>query len=425
MKTTVGRLVRKALAISGVDAVYGGALDDLAATPVARGVAPLFASAHERLTGRGAAVYRGGGVLVVGGTPDSGSGALAVTSVQAVLELPSLLAVARPSVVHVDVDLAARVEAEPFGLSAPGEWSVPDAAVVERVKTSGSTVVLAGPGTLSTIGIHGVHELAAAGRLGVVNTWGAKGLFDWRSRHHWATAGLQEGDVALGGLADADLVIATGLDPDEAPLDRWTDIGPVVHVEPAALRALAELVPASTVDLAYPPLRTELAAVAQRGWVSDARPIAPSRATMHYAEVLGADGVLGADAGTAGWWVARTFATVAPRRVHVPAHDEPGAGVACAVVARLLDPDRPVLAAVDGPLGPEVRAVLAEARRLGVGLGVEVWDAGGDALGPDEHRGRCRHLSVAEDVEIVTLATDARQLDEMIAVAGPTTAWRT
>ena len=54
--------------------------------------------------------------------------------------------------------------------------------------------------------------------LGVLNTWGAKGVFDWRSRHHLATAGLQEHDFALAGLGDADLIVATGVDPDEAPL---------------------------------------------------------------------------------------------------------------------------------------------------------------------------------------------------------------
>ena len=61
--------------------------------------------------------------------------------------------------------------------------------------------------------VPGLHDLAVSAGIGVLNTWGAKGVFDWRSQHHLATIGLQADDFVLSGLDEADLIIATGLDP--------------------------------------------------------------------------------------------------------------------------------------------------------------------------------------------------------------------
>ena len=75
-----------------------------------------------------------------------------------------------------------------------------------------------------TAAVGGLRALAAAGRLGVLNTWGAKGVFHWQSRHHWATVGLQELDFELGGLGSADLVLVTGVDEREAPPRFWAQL---------------------------------------------------------------------------------------------------------------------------------------------------------------------------------------------------------
>ena len=80
----------------------------------------------------------------------------------------------------------------------------------------------------------GLHDLAVSAGVGVLNTWGAKGVFDWRSRHHLATIGLQADDFVLSGLDRADLIIATGLDHAESPDDRWR-LAPALTVPPAGL----------------------------------------------------------------------------------------------------------------------------------------------------------------------------------------------
>src|SRR5258705_5613753 len=56
----------------------------------------------------------------------------------------------------------------------------------------GRAAMLAGPGVLRHRAVDGLREFAAAANVGVANTWGAKGVFNWDSPHHLGTCGLQE-----------------------------------------------------------------------------------------------------------------------------------------------------------------------------------------------------------------------------------------
>jgi hypothetical protein len=253
-----------------------------------------------------------------------------------------------------------------------------------------------------------------------LNTWGAKGVFHWQSRHHWATVGLQEFDFELGGLATADLVIVTGVDEREAPAALWARY-PHRMVPPGALAPLAEQWPEGGAFPELPPLRPRLAAVTQAGWAAAGVPLMPSLVTQHYARVLGDGGLVAADPGGAGYWVARTFATTRLGGALVPSARLQGWAAACATVARLAEPLRPVLAVVDGPVDSTTASVLEAGARLGVRVGIEAWTPDGPELGADEHLSRLDTLSTQGGVS--ALATDPRQLDEMLAVAGPIRAW--
>jgi acetolactate synthase I/II/III large subunit len=294
-----------------------------------------------------------------------------------------------------------------------------DPVVAEAIDRADRPVVLAGPGVVLEGAVEGLRALAAAGSLGVLNTWGAKGVFDWRSPHHLATAGLQARDFELGGLGDADLIITTGLDEREVQAE-W-ELAPAVDVAPRSLASLAQRIERRERDITVPPLRAELARVTQAGWNATAGPLPPTKVTQHYSQVLGDGGLVAADPGTAGYWVARTFATQHLGGVHVTARaDAQGFAVACATVARLADPSRAVLAVVDQLDGPTLQALEAAAR-LGIAVPVEVWGAGGPALGAEAHDARLRAL--VRDGRQAAIATDPTQLDEMVAVAGPLVAW--
>ncbi|HLT68762.1 MAG TPA: hypothetical protein VKZ72_01275, partial [Acidimicrobiales bacterium] len=220
--TLVGRL----LGAAGVEAVYGRSLGPLAVVPVDDGeLAALLACAHRRVTGAPAVAHLGGGLLVAppvrAGAPRRAAGddppVVGDDPEVAVAALAGLVAGEVPAV-RLAVDPDAPGGGAPLPRpAAPDRWpEVPD-GVVERLGAAAAPVVLAGPGVVDDGAVAGLHALAAGGSLGVLNTWGAKGVFHWRSRHHLATVGLQAEDFARGGLADADLVVATGLDPAEAP----------------------------------------------------------------------------------------------------------------------------------------------------------------------------------------------------------------
>lgn len=412
------------LRTSGVDAVYGEPLRGLAVVPVAGAVvARLLAAAHRRVHARPAGVHIGNGTVVVGDGPVTGT--CIVESTTDLSELVTALsAVAPGSAVELRLGAdppGAAVGGVPPAATAP-RWAEPDDGVLAAVRAARAPVVLAGPGVGSAGAVPGLHALAAAASLGVLNTWGAKGIFDWRSRHHLATAGLQASDFELGGLADADLIIATGLDPAEAPPGRWR-LAPSVEVAPDALGPLAEQWSRPRRSIAVPELRTGLAHVTQDGWASWAVPLAPSRVTRHYGEAVGPGGLVAADPGVAGYWVARTFATTRLGTVLVPARQPDGFAAACATVARLSRPSRPSLVVVDGPADPMVQQVLDAAASLGVALAVEAWEPDGDALGADEHLARLRSLVHVDRPTTVSLATDQGQLARMIEVAGPVVAW--
>src|SRR5208283_4809442 len=188
-------------------------------------------------------------------------------------------------------------------------WIEPADETVAAAAAAAALVVLAGPGVIWDGAVPGLHDLAVSAGVGVLNTWGAKGVFDWRSRHHLATVGLQADDFVLSELDRADLIIATGLDPAESPDDRWR-LAPALTIAPGGLAPLAERCGSiRRRPLTMPPLRARLAEVTQRGWRVAASPLPPSRATMHYAECVAAGALVAADAGDAGFWVARTLGT--------------------------------------------------------------------------------------------------------------------
>jgi len=420
---TAGGLLARLLRAAGIDAVYGAPAAGLGSVPVGdRRVAAALAGAHERVHGLAAAVLDRDGRLHLGGVDVPACRQVRVR------EPEDLVGVAvspgAAMVIRLDVDLGAPAPDDvPAGPGPEDRWLEPDPDQAHRLGAARNPVVLAGPGVVRDRAVPGLNALAASGSLGVLNTWGAKGVFDWRSRHHFATVGLQARDFELGGLAGADLIVATGIDPAEAPPERWV-LAPVLDVAPGQLSPLAERWSRPRVELEVPPLRAGLSRVTQEGWASAGAPMAPSRVTLGYSRCFGAGGLVAADPGTAGYWVARTFGTTEPGSVVVPAEsDADGFAAACALVARLRRPSRAVLAVVDGPISGATGAVLDAAASLGVGVPLECWDPSGPRLGPEDHVDRLRRLALADHPAPVAVATDAGQLGRMIAVAGPVVAW--
>jgi Thiamine pyrophosphate enzyme, central domain len=284
-----------------------------------------------------------------------------------------------------------------------------DTAGQPAVLPDGRLVVLAGPGVVGTRSIDGLRAFATAANVPVANTWGAKGVLPWDSPHHMGTCGLQARDFELLDFASYDAILSTGTDLAESPEQRF-GLAPIVDIPPTALGQLAEGVTSAGESIPSNELYTRLSAVAQPGYADDRVPLHPARAVADMRAVSPPGGVIVADPGIAGLWVARTFPTSEPGTIVVPAIARDGIAAALALVAALRG--LPAVAVTAEPLDPTTLGVLELATELGAAL--RRAEDHGDQLG----------AAVREPgVTIVDAPVDASLTRKLVDAAGPVVAW--
>ncbi len=297
-----------------------------------------------------------------------------------------------------------------------------DSETLLRDGATGCIVVLAGPRVIDEDALPALRGLAAAGSLGVANTWGAKGVFAWDSPHHLGTCGLQSRDFELLGWREADLVVTTGL-TDEVSLSLEA-LAPVVDL---AVRDLASATGAIRADRAptndlYP----RLAAIAQPGYVDDKVPLHPARAAADLGAALPANGFVAADPGRAGLWVARTFPTPAlepgaPRRVLVPAAREPG--VALRLATEAARAGRPAIAVTTAPLDRASTQAVDAARAESLDLVVAAWTTEGTLADASAHGALLCDALATPGVTVVEVPVALGDTVRLVEAAGDVVAW--
>ncbi len=296
----------------------------------------------------------------------------------------------------------------------PARPPAPDRLVALPVPAVESrSLVVAGPGVLAAgpAGVGGLRALAAMTGAPVLNTFGAKGVLRWDDPAHAGTAGLQRDDFFLGGVTDADLVITTGLDADETT-GLVRDPARTIDVPPAHLRFAAGGWPPPTQAPTRPPLYVRLSETVGPLYASDAQPPPPPRAVA----ALSGRGLVVADPGAAGFWVARTFPTTEPGSVVVPARPQPGFAAAAAVISAL--EGRHAVAVTVGPLDDLTLGLLDLARIEGLGVVLQVWTGEGE-----EVAAATAGPTAGSSVRVEPVRVDWSVLDELVAVAGPVVAW--
>ena len=295
-----------------------------------------------------------------------------------------------------------------------------DTAAQPDALPDGHVVVLAGPGVVRTRSIDGLRAFATAANVPVANTWGAKGVLPWDSPHHIGTCGLQARDFELLDLARYDTIIATGTDLAESPVERFA-LAPIVDIAPTALGRLADQATPAGDPIPSNQLYTRLSAVAQPGYADDRVPLHPARAVADVRAASPTGGVVVADPGVAGLWVARTFPTTEPGSVVVPAITAPGIGAALGLVAALRG--LRAVAVTSEPLDPKTLEVLELATELGTALAIDVWGAGGPVRRAEEHLEQLRAAVSEPGVTIVDVPVDTSLTRKLVDAAGPVVAW--
>ncbi len=426
---TVGELLGRCLQAAGATRVFGAPSEGITGIPGLPHVrvdepelAALFAAAAGRLgTGPGVALLPGRRLLL-SSAPGVPADRFVLDDVEA---LPFTIASWTAGYVHVatelviDLDLGSPVGAGvgPVRLEPGGRPISLDPALANE-----ELVVLAGPGVLRCGAVASLAGLARDLGVGVVNTWGAKGVFRWDSPHHHGTAGLQARDFELAGVTRAGLVIAVGLDPLEAPRSRWE--GPtVLEVEPWQLDSLALRWPTPADVPPVPALYRELSAALGPLYTAEQVPLTPARAAADLAASRPAGTVVVADPGLAGLWVARAFPTTEAGSVVVPATVAPGFAAAAGVVASL--DGRPSVAVTTSPTDDRTVAVLELAERWGAQVVLEVWGGDGDELTAEERVNRTVEALRSRRVSQLPVVVDFSFTDVLTEIAGPIVAWQT
>ena len=294
--------------------------------------------------------------------------------------------------------------------------------------------VLAGHGVIAAAAVPALHAFAERTGLGVLNTFTSKGMFRWDSPYHLGTGCLQERDLQLAGARpDSPILVvgvdveecrpallrATGIHPDQLESSAWRSVAV------ADLAAAAERVTPTWGTPPTPPPQPEMFTVmwnlAQPLYKLEAAPLNPARAASDIVAALGPDGVICAEAGRSGWWVARTVPTTRLGSVQVPAGREPEAvGTAYGrASAGIL-----AVAVVDAPLDSVSEDFIDAARELGYTLVVEVWgDEDGEPLDAEAHQQRVRDALAAGGVTVLRPAIDFSPTERLIEACGPLVAW--
>jgi acetolactate synthase-1/2/3 large subunit len=260
-------------------------------------------------------------------------------------------------------------------------------------------VCLAGNGVVRTGAAAALREFSRATGIPVAETFMAKGLLDYEDPRALGTVGLQSRDYAMAGFEDADVVIALGYDLVEHSPQHWNPDGDkkivVIDTVPAEIDEFyvpeAELI--GDIYHVLTRLAEECRDVPHTGGSQrlrdvvlgrfeqarddDAFPVQPPRALWEIRRALGREDILISDVGLHKLWIGRMFPAHEPGTVMI-ANGLAGMGFAvpCAVAAKLVHPDRKVIA-VSGDGGFLMNCQeLETAHRLGTAFVNVIWENG-------------------------------------------------
>jgi acetolactate synthase-1/2/3 large subunit len=289
-------------------------------------------------------------------------------------------------------------DAEPLPVNVPRD-PFPSEDQVERaarvLSSAHHAVVLAGAGVARDGARDALIGFSERLNLPVATTFLGKGVFPDDHPNALGTIGFMVKDYANFGFDRADVVVAVGYDLVEYAPSRWNPHRDkqIIHVhrtvaevdanyalavglQSSIAEALDAIADASAVhaDRGDPPARGLIGDELERGASNDASPLAPARIVHDVRDALDRRDIALCDTGAAKMWMARLYPTYEPNTCLISnglatmAFSIPGA-----IAAKLVHPERSVMAVTgDGAFLMSV-AELETAVREGLSLVVLVW----------------------------------------------------
>jgi acetolactate synthase-1/2/3 large subunit len=307
-------------------------------------------------------------------------------------------------------------------------------------------VVLAGAGVARDRAVDALRRFSEQLAIPVATTFQGKGAIPDDHPNALGTIGFMVRDYANFGFDRSDLVVAVGYDIVEYAPARWNPLGDkrIIHIHRSvaevdanyplevglqgsigeALDAIADATRGHPVMSEVPPVKELLRAEWDRGAADDSFPMAPARIVHDIREAMGRQDIVLCDTGAAKMWMARLYPTYEPNTcllsngLATMAFALPGA-----IAARLVSPEKKVLAVVGDGAFLMSAAEIETAVREHVPLVVLVWVDGGYGLigwKQDLHFGRRSAVSFGNpDFEALAASYGAtghmiREPDELL-----------
>ncbi|MGZ8566695.1 MAG: acetolactate synthase large subunit [Actinomycetota bacterium] len=284
---------------------------------------------------------------------------------------------------------------------SPSEDQVHRAAHV--LEEAEQPVVLAGAGVARDAAMASLLRFSERLNIPVATTFLGKGVFPDDHPNALGTIGFMVKDYANFGFDRADVVVAVGYDLVEYSPSRWNPDGDkqIIHVHRTvaevdahytlavglqgsiggSLDAIGSSSSIHTIQRDVPPITYLQREELTRGAENEAFPLVPARVVHDIREAMGREDIVLCDTGAAKMWMARLYPTYEPTTCLISnglatmAFSLPGA-----IAAKLVYPERKVLAATgDGAFMMSVGEI-ETAVREGVHIVVLVWVDGGYGL---------------------------------------------
>lgn len=274
------------------------------------------------------------------------------------------------------------------------------AKAVSMIKSARLPLILAGNGIIRGKAVTELKDFVSRTKIGVATTFMGAGSIPADDECFISTVGLQSKDYISCGFDKADLVIAVGYDPVEFSPSLWNRDGAknIIHID---------FTP-SEIDVNYPAfellgdIKTTLSMITERlhfeGDVSyyhrlklyvdhalhfsvSGFPLKPLRIVGDIRKALGRDDVLISDVGAHKIWIARFYPAYRENTVLISnGFASMGFAIPAAISARLLYPDRNIVAAVgDGGFLMSM-CEINTAVRLGLNFVCLIFNDGGYGL---------------------------------------------
>jgi acetolactate synthase-1/2/3 large subunit len=266
-------------------------------------------------------------------------------------------------------------------------------------------LVLAGNGVLRRRASQQLRDFAHRLHIPVAVTFMGKGAIDDRDELSLMAVGLQARDHVLSGFDAADLIICVGYDPVEYAPGRWNPGGGkrilAIDTQPAevdanyrptvelvgdldgSLERLAEAVGPRRIETVHEhaELRRQILGDLSAYESDDGWPIKPQKAIADLRRALAPTDLVISDVGAHKVWVARLYQTYEPNTVLISnGFAAMGISLPGAIAAKLVHPERTVVAlAGDGAFLMNSQE-LETARRVGTAIKVVVWRDDGYGL---------------------------------------------